>query len=67
MWQTIDLTTTISPTQIDNQASQFNVSAWIGGYNNDNDNAVLYLTFNDQANQQVGNTISLGPVLSADR
>jgi hypothetical protein len=67
MWQTVNITDSISPSLIDSQTVWFNFSAWIGGYLNQNDNAMASLTFSDQNNQPVGNTTTLGPVLAATR
>jgi hypothetical protein len=67
MWQTVNMTGSINPSFIDSQALWFNFSAWIGGYENQDDNAEASLTFIDEANQQAGNITTLGPVLAADR
>jgi hypothetical protein len=67
MWQTVNLTGLIDPLLIDNQTVWFNFSAWIGGYANQDDNAQASLTFLNQTNQKVGNTITLGPILAAAR
>ncbi|CAF4114357.1 unnamed protein product, partial [Rotaria sp. Silwood1] len=67
MWQMINLTAAVSFTLIDNQIVWFNVSAWMGGWNEQDDKAVLQLTFLDQANQQVGTNTTIGPVLAIDR
>jgi hypothetical protein len=67
MWQTVNMTGSLNPSLIDNEAVRFNFSAWIGGFSNQDDNAVASLTFTNQLNQTVGNIITLGPVLAADR
>ncbi|UJR12544.1 hypothetical protein I4U23_016720 [Adineta vaga] len=67
MWQTIDLTNKIHSILIDNQTVQFNLSAWLGGYDNQNDNAEVSLTFIDSNNQIVGNCTSIGPILATNR
>lgn len=61
------MTGKINQILIDNQTVQFNMSAWLGGYMNQDDNARISLTFLDHLDQQVGNNTTLGPVLSADR
>jgi hypothetical protein len=61
------MTGSINPSFIDSQVLWFNFSAWIGGYESQDDNAEASLTFTNQANQQVGNITTLGPVLAADR
>lgn len=67
MWQTATISNLINPILIDNQKISFNLSAWLGGYYNQDDNARVSITFMDQNNQQTGDTITLGPVLAADR
>ena len=67
MWQTINLTNQVGPLLIDSQTVKFNLSAWIGGYATQDDNAVVSVTFADASMQVVGNTTSIGPVLAADR
>ena len=67
MWQTLSLTPTITPPVIDNQKLSYNFSAWMGGYTTEDDNVQVSLTFLDQNNQQVGSTITLGPVLAVER
>jgi hypothetical protein len=67
MWQTVNLTSTISPLLIDNNTVWFNLSAWIGGYQDQDDNARITLTFTDQTNVIVGNGTTIGPILAVDR
>jgi hypothetical protein len=67
MWQTANITGSVNPLLIDNQTIWFNFSAWIGGYQGQDDNAQVSLTFINQTNQNMGNTIILGPILAADR
>ncbi|UJR17945.1 hypothetical protein I4U23_004844 [Adineta vaga] len=58
MWQTVNLTNTIDPLLIDTSAVKFNLSAWIGGWSYQNDNARV---------SKLGNTTTIGPVYAADR
>ena len=67
MWQIINLTDYVSPILLDNQTVSFNLSAWLGGVTNQDDNVVITLTFLGLSNQIVGNSISIGPVLAIDR
>jgi hypothetical protein len=67
MWQTVNMTGSVNSLLIDSQTVWFNFSAWIGGYENQDDNAQISLTFIDQNNQKVGNSTTLGPILAADR
>ena len=67
MWQTIDLNNYIDSYLIDNQLVKYNLSAWLGGYQNQNDCALVSLFFQDQFNQTIGNGTQIGPVLAADR
>lgn len=62
MWQTINLTSFTDPILIDGLTVKFNLSAWLGGYQGQNDRPAVYLTFRDQNNQTVGNMTKLGPV-----
>ena len=67
MWQTVNLTKTVDPRLIDSHTIEFNLSAWIGGWSGQDDNARVSVTFFDQTNQIVGNQTTIGPVLAADR
>lgn len=67
MWQTVDFSDRVNPLLIDSQTVNFNFSAWIGGITNQNDNAVLYLSFGDATNQVRGGSFSLGPISADDR
>jgi hypothetical protein len=61
------MTNSINPSLIDSQLIWFNFSAWIGGYNSQDDNAQVSLTFMDQTNQKVGNITTIGPILAIQR
>lgn len=67
MWQTIDFSNRIDPLLIDSQSVRFNFSAWMGGISNQDDGAMMYLSFGDANNQIRGNSTGLGPVTAADR
>jgi hypothetical protein len=67
MWQKTDLNNYVDPFLIDAHIVNFNLSAWIGGYLTQDDNAMVSLTFADQLNQPIGSIISIGPVLANDR
>jgi len=67
MWQTVNLTDAIDFNLIDNQTIRFNLSAWLGGWQNQDDNAKVTLQFYDQNNQLTGSSTTIGPVLAADR
>ena len=67
MWQTVNLTNALDPLLIDNQTIKFNLSAWLGGWQNQDDNARATIIFFDQTNQMVGNSTTIGPVLAVDR
>ncbi|CAF2742208.1 unnamed protein product [Rotaria sp. Silwood2] len=45
----------------------FNLSAWLGGWTNQDDSAKVSVNFLDYAYQPVGNQTTIGPVLAADR
>ena len=67
MWQTINLTNTIDPLLIDNHTVKFNLSAWLGGWSSQNDNAQVSVVFFDQTNYILSNATTIGPVLAAAR
>jgi hypothetical protein len=67
MWQIVDLSTVCNVLLFDNQTIRFNLSAWIGGWDFNDDNARVSLTFTNQANAILGNTTTLGPILAANR
>jgi hypothetical protein len=67
MWQTVNFGSQINPHLIDSQLVKFNLSAWIGGIDSEDDSVVIYLTFIDSNNQIQGNTSSIGPVSATDR
>jgi hypothetical protein len=45
----------------------FRLSGWLGGYDGQDDNAVLSVTFKDARKATIGTTTAIGPVLAADR
>ena len=55
MWQNIDLNNYVDPFLIDSQTVRFNLSAWIGGWGNQNDAAIVSLDFYDHFNQRIAN------------
>ncbi|CAF5029557.1 unnamed protein product [Rotaria sp. Silwood1] len=67
MWQTIDLTNYADPSLIDTGTVEFNLSAWLGGFINQNDRAGVSVTFLNQANQTTGSVTNIGPVTDTDR
>ncbi|CAF1449550.1 unnamed protein product [Adineta ricciae] len=44
-----------------------NLTAWIGGYSNQDDYAQASLMFFNESNRMIGNMSTIGPVLAADR
>lgn len=67
MWQIIDLITLFNLTIIDRSIMNYNFSAWIGGWDSNDDHAQVLLTFYDQNNTLIGSQVMLGPVLASDR
>jgi ligand-binding sensor protein len=67
MWQTINLTDFAHPVLIDAQFVKFNLSAWLGGLNTQDDNAQVSIVLMNQANQVLLSGITIGPVLVIDR
>ncbi len=53
-------------TQIDSKTVMYDLSAWLGGYADQNDNAVLSIQFLDTTGKVLG-TAQVGPVMAADR
>ena len=60
----IDVTS--AATQIDAGTLPFTLSGWLGGWEGQDDNAVLRVTFKDAAGATLGSG-SIGPVLAAER
>ena len=67
MWQTVNFGSRLDTSLIDSAQIKYNLSAWLGGLNNQNDSVIIYLTFSDDNNQIQGNATSLGPVLALER
>lgn len=67
MWQTINLTNFADLPLIDAQVVKFNLSAWLGGYDIQDDNAAVSMAFRNQTNHVIVNGITIGPVLAVDR
>ena len=67
MWQTVDLSLYIDSYFIDNQIAKYNLSAWIGGYLDQNDCSIVFLTFLNQSGQMIGSSIQIGPVMAINR
>ncbi|CAF3833806.1 unnamed protein product [Rotaria sordida] len=65
MSQSIDLSPYM--TAIDSGNVSFHLSAWLGGWTNQNDSAEVSVDFLNYAYQSVGHRTTLGPVLAADR
>ena len=67
MWQVVNLIDSISPSLIDSQSITFNFSAWVGGFDLQDDAAQVSLAFLDQNNTTLASITTLGPVLSSHR
>ena len=68
MWQTIDLNGRINFAAVDAQSVRYNLSAWIGGHKDQEDSAIVTITFFNSDNRiAVGNDTSIGPVSKTDR
>jgi hypothetical protein len=65
MYQTVNLGAYASI--IDTGTAMFNLSAWFGGWNIQDDNAVLSIVFQNSTLQSIGNRTILGPFLAVDR
>jgi len=67
MWQTVDLSQYIDSYFIDNQIAKYNLSAWIGGYLEQNDCSTVFLTFLNQSGLMISSSIQIGPVMAINR
>ncbi|CAF4433698.1 unnamed protein product [Rotaria socialis] len=67
MWQPIDLTNKVNSVLIDNGTLRFNFSAWLGGTDNQDGCASVFLTFISQTSQMIGSYIRIGPALVTNR
>ena len=67
MWQTVDLSQYIDSYFIDNQLTKYNLSAWIGGFMDQDDYSTVFLTFLNQSSLVISNSIQIGPVMAVDR
>jgi len=67
MWQTVDLSQYIDSYFIDNQIAKYNLSAWIGGYLDQDDCSRVFLTFLNQSGQIINSSIQIGPVMALTR
>ena len=66
MWQSIDLTTAVNVDLVEDQL-EFELSAWLGGWSNQEDNARVILTFLDHMGMTATDPVTLGPVTALDR
>ena len=62
--QTISLA---SYSKMTREGATFRLTGWLGGYDGQDDNAVLSVTFKDAHHATIGTTTTIGPVLAADR
>ena len=67
MWQMISLHSAIISAQSRGESVYFKLSAWLGGWWGQDDNARVQLWFFDGKNQSLSNNVTLGPVLASDR
>ena len=66
MWQRIN-TTDLSDFFIGNQVLRFSLSAWIGGFDDQDDRVSVSLVFLNETMSKLDNVITIGPVFTADR
>lgn len=67
MQQVVDLTGYADPNLIDTGTVNFNVSAWLGGRDNQADRVVVSVSFENQTGTTIGSTTTIGPVTNSDR
>lgn len=65
MSQTIDLV--VYRSAIDSGNVSLNLSAWLGGYNDQDDSATVSVDLFNRFFQPIGNRSSIGPVYASDR
>ena len=63
--QSIDIS--FAASDIDTGNARFNLSAWLGGYSSQSDNASVTASFFDAAGAPLGQTATIGPVTYSDR
>ena len=66
MWQKINLDVAFRQ-QIDNGNVKFRLSAWLGGWAEQNDHVQTMLTFYNKTEHQIGHSRFIGPVYSVHR
>lgn len=67
MWQTVNLDERINTLVEDKLAVKFKLSAWLGGWLKQEDNAQISLVFVTNDNQSVGDRYRLPSVTASDR
>jgi len=65
----MEQTISLSPYSVDIDSGMvlFNLSAWLGGINNYDDNARVILSFLNGMSETIGNITTIGPILAVDR
>lgn len=66
MWQNIDLSQELSK-WIDRGIVKFQLSAWLGGWAEQDDNAQVTVTFFDRRKHPLGYSAKIGPIYASDR
>ena len=67
MWQHINLRPVANIFPFDNFTVKFHLSAWLGGWDDNNDNARIGLEFYSRTSEILGQNVTLGPVLAVHR
>lgn len=66
MWQTIDLSDRFSP-WIDRKTVKYRLSAWLGGWESQNDHAQLSVTFLNRTKHRISPPSEIASVFARDR
>ena len=67
MWQNIDLSSLVAPALADSGKVHFDLSAWLGGWRDQDDHVLVTLSFFDETKEAMSNSTGLQAVLAADR
>jgi hypothetical protein len=67
MWQIITLHSDITSAHVRGESVYFKLSAWLGGWSRQDDNARVQLWFFDNKNQTLNSSVEVGPVFAIDR
>ena len=67
MWQNIDLSSLVAPALADSGKVHFDLSAWLGGWRDQDDHVLVTLSFFDERKEEITESIALLSVYADDR